>query len=66
MGEKNAILLHAGQTTSGGSCQVLEMDKQLTFNKVQPQNKGFENCDLEISKWGTGFLNLKKSRSRIR
>lgn len=50
MGEKNAILLHAGQTTSGGSCQVLEMDKQLTFNRVQPQNKGFENCDLEISK----------------
>lgn len=44
----------------------LEMEKQLTFNRVQPYNKGFENCELEISKWGTEFLDLKKSRSRIR
>ena len=44
----------------------LEMDKQLTFNRVQPYNKGFENCELEISKQGTEFLDLKKSRSRIR
>lgn len=43
----------------------LEIGKQGTFNREQPYQKGFGNCELSVSQEGTGVLNLEKRRGRI-